>query len=134
MSFELDVAKWVSKVKVDMDQAFRELALEMARRIIERTPVRSGNLRGAWRAGLNSMPVVDDRATPDDRDGSATLAWIKAVIDQAKVGDAIYIANGAAYAAKMEFGSSTTEARGMIRLTVLESQAIANEVVANLEI
>ncbi|SDJ34278.1 Bacteriophage HK97-gp10, putative tail-component [Bradyrhizobium sp. Rc2d] len=130
MTFRLEIANWVSRVKVDMDEAFRGLALEVARRIIERTPVESGNARGAWVAAVNGMPTAGD--PPDDTDGAATLARIAAVIATAKVGDTIFIANNADYAHALEFGKSDQSPGGMVRVTLMEAQAIAGQVVAKL--
>jgi len=130
MTFKLEIAKWVSKVKVDMDEAFRGLALEIARRIIERTPVASGNARGAWVAAVNGVPTSGD--PPDDKDGAATMARIAAVIATAKVGDVIYISNGADYIHALEFGKSDQSPGGMVRVILMERQAIAGQVVAKL--
>jgi len=131
MSFTLEIAKWVEKAKANADQAFRGLALEMARRIIERTPVASGNAKGAWAAGVNGIPASGDHL-PDDKDGTATLARIAAVIATAKAGDVIHLANGTNYAWALEWGSSEQAPAGMVRVTLMERQAIANAVVARL--
>ena len=128
MTFTLDVANWVQKAQANMDQAFRGLALEMARKIIERTPVESGNARGAWVAGVNSVPAAGD--PPDDRDGAATLAKIAPVIATAKAGDTIHLANNSDYGWALEFGHSEKAPAGMVRVTLMERQAIAQRVVA----
>lgn len=130
MTFRLEIDRWVSKVKVDMDEAFRGLALEVARRIINRTPVASGNAKGNWVAAVNAAPPRGDG--PDDTDGAATLARIAAVIATAKVGDVIYISNNADYAHALEWGASDKAPSGMVRVTLVEAQAIAGQVVAKL--
>lgn len=130
MTFKLEIAQWVSKVQGDLDEVFRGLALEMARRIIDRTPYDSGNAKGAWVAAVNAMPATGD--TPDDTGGAATLARIVAAITTAKVGDVIYLANNADYAHALEFGKSEQAPAGMVRVTLMERQAIANQVAAKL--
>lgn len=130
MTFKLEIEKWVSKVKVDMNEAFRGLALEIARRIIQRTPVASGNARGNWVASVNAAPPNGDG--PDDTDGAATLARIAAAIATAKVGDVIYISNGADYIHALEWGASDQAPGGMVRVTLVEAQGIAAAVVAKL--
>ncbi|WP_338832333.1 hypothetical protein [Bradyrhizobium sp. 27S5] len=119
----------MAKIRVDVDKAFRALALETARRVIERTPVRSGKARGAWMAGVNSIPTGE---APLDKDGAATLARIEAAIAGAKAGDTIYLVNGADHAWALEYGKSDQAPAGMVRVTLIESQVIANEVVATL--
>ncbi len=129
MAFELEVAKWVSGVKVDMDQAFQGLAIELARRIIMRTPVSSGEARGAWQAGVNAVPSGD---TPLDPTGAATLARVTAVIRTARAGDVIFLVNSAGHIHALEFGKSDQAPAGMVRVTLVEAQAIARGVVARL--
>jgi hypothetical protein len=128
-TFTLEIEKWVQKVKDGADEAFRRLALEMARRIIQRTPVATGAARGAWQAGVNAVPTGK---TPLDTNGAATLARIAAAIRTAKVGDVIYIVNGADYAYALEMGRSEQAPAGMVRVTLLESQSIANGVAGKL--
>lgn len=130
MTFRLEIDRWVSRVKVDMDEAFRGLAFEVAKRIINRTPVASGNAKGNWAAAVNAVPALGDG--PDDIDGTATLARIAAVIATARVGDVIYIANNADYAHALEWGASDQAPGGMVRVTLVEAQAIAGQVVAKL--
>lgn len=128
-NFELQISNWVNKVKASVDEAFRGLVLEMAKRIIERTPVKTGYARGQWMAAVNAMPVG---TLPADPDGVATLARIAAVVATAKVGDVIYLVNGADYSAALEYGRSEQAPAGMVRVTIMEAPAIAKQVTAKL--
>ena len=80
-------------------------------------------------AGVNNRPTGD---TPLDPDGAATLARIAAVINTAKVGDVIYLSNSANYAYALEMGRSEMAPAGMVRVTLVELQSIANAVAARL--
>ncbi len=127
MAFELEIARWVEKAKANADLAFQELALEMARRIVERTPIDTSNARGAWAAGVNARPASGD-FLPNDN----PMGRIAAVVRTARAGDVIWIVNGVDYAWKLEMGGSDQRPQGMLRVTLLERNAIARDVVAKL--
>jgi hypothetical protein len=129
MAFELEVSRWVEKVQGNMDEAFRRLAFQLARKIVERTPVKTGAARGGWQAGVNAIPSGDTAADPG---GEATLARIAAVIATAKVGDVIYISNGQPHILRLEHGWSEQSPAGMVKVTLVEAQSIANRVAAGL--
>ena len=118
------------KVKDNAVKSVADLALEMAKHIIQRTPFDTGNAKGAWVAGVNSVPTAGE--TPNDEGGAATLARIAAVINTAKVGDVHTCVNGANYAAALEYGRSEQAPAGMVRVTLLKSQSIANTVAGKL--
>lgn len=127
MAFALQVGEWVAKAKRKQDEVFRELAYQTAVKIVERTPFHTGNAKGAWTAAINTIPTESDKQLADDKDGAETLARIKAVIDTAKFGDVIYLWNNSPYAQALEMGNSEQAPAGMVRVTMLERQRIADD-------
>ncbi|TWB22135.1 hypothetical protein FBZ89_104385 [Nitrospirillum amazonense] len=125
MSFDADIAKWVAKAKGNIDKAVREVAVEVATRVVERTPVDTGAARGNWRADARGFTVRPTGRL--DPDGADTIAHITEAVGGMKAGDLIYITNSSAYILDLEHGSSKQAPSGMVSVTVQEFAAIAQQ-------
>lgn len=114
------------KVKEQEEQFLQEVFIEMASRIVERTPVQSGRARGNWNASTNKEDVSTSTFT--DPSGQSTIASIKNVAYRSDSKDDLYLANGLPYIGVLERGSSTQAPRGMVAITVEEVNQIARDV------
>lgn len=47
-SFTLDVSRWVEKAKAQPELVLRKVALDVQKRVMERTPVDTGRARAGW--------------------------------------------------------------------------------------
>jgi hypothetical protein len=47
-SFALDVSRWVERAKAQPELVLRKVALDVQRRVMERTPVDTGRARAGW--------------------------------------------------------------------------------------
>ena len=124
-------------VQVGRVDAQRGVAIEMFSRIIMRTPVDTGRLRGNWQASLDS-PMRQSR---DVKDASGSVNPVGAGDSKAKsemirivagsgLANAVYLVNNLPYAGRIEYGYSKRQApKGMVRLTIAEFQDIVEKVV-----
>ena len=110
MSFWKDIDAFSKKVDKAATNIFRGTALSLLGKIIQRTPVDTGRLRGNWFSSINS-PIVQI-------DGSGE--GINTTVVRAKLGDSIYMVNNLPYAKVIEDGSSEQAPSGMVKVTVTE--------------
>lgn len=117
-TFSADVSAWVQKAKGNMDAAVRNVAIEAAERIVDRTPILNGEARGGWKAGINSfVPTPTGRL---DKTGAETLGTIRADLANAKAGDVIFITNHEPHIVALEHGLSDQAPAGMVTVTAKE--------------
>lgn len=124
-TFALDVSRWVEKAKGRMDVVARKVALEAFRRVILKTPVKSGRARGNWQCAIGEIP--DDVLELDDKTGTATISRATAESQNFKAGEVIYLVNNVPYINKLENGSSKQAPAGMVATTVLELGGIVKD-------
>ena len=125
--FIANVDAWIDATQEELLEKTQLIILETFTRVIYRTPVLTGRLRGSWQLGVNSEPAGGKK--PDDPQGSVTVTFTATAVEQMQLGDMMYFYNHQPYAAKMEYGGSKKAPRGMVRVTLREIQAIVNEVV-----
>ena len=115
MSFNGDIKRFNEKTDKAMLNVFRGTALGLFAKVIQRTPVDTGRLRGNWFANLNSPSK--------QMDGSGE--GYEGVTFRAALGDSIYLVNNLPYAKVIEDGNHSQQApKGMVKVTVAEYQRI----------
>lgn len=117
MSFSDDIKKFNEKVEKAATNIFRGTALGVMNKIIMRTPVDTGRLRGNWFSSIN-RPINQIDGNSEGTQSTAS---------RAKLGDTIYLVNNLPYARVIEDGSSGRPPVGMVKATVAEYQAIFKE-------
>jgi hypothetical protein len=122
MTFSGDIGKFNNKVEKAANAIFRGTALDLARRLIIRTPVDQGYARGGWGVRINGIPA--DVKNNADKTGQRTIESANAEISKAKIGDSIFIVNGVEYIGPLENGHSDQRPNGMLKVTVTEYQNI----------
>ena len=135
-SFGLDVDKWCKGSLAKADVCSRKIVLTMFRRVVLRTPVRTGRARGNWLCTLDSpaMPTLGLAAVNDtDKSGRATIATITEGVQawQAVTGRSILLTNNLPYIEELEHGYSRQAPSGMVAVTVAEFGGIAEDAAAN---
>jgi hypothetical protein len=111
MSFKGQIAAFNKKAEKAATMIFRGTALDLFGRIIRRTPVDTGRLRGNWQAGINS---------PADGGGNKAIGV-------AGIGDSVFITNNLPYAIPIEEGSSTQAPKGIVAVTVAEFKSVVKQ-------
>lgn len=109
----------VDKAKADMQTACRKIAFEAFKRVVEKSPVRSGRFRANWNASYASPNVSVSSSTNTARgleEASKALEF--------EVGSVWYFTNALPYAERLEYGYSKQAPGGMVRLTLVEITAM----------
>lgn len=122
MSFSDDIKKFANKTEQAALFVFRGSSLGVFNKVIIRTPVDTGRLRGNWQASL-SGPLSGEV----DSGGGAALNQASRVTSGAKITDSIYMVNNLPYAGVIEDGSSKQAPLGMVKVTISEYQRIVAE-------
>ena len=147
--FALSLAEQAGQKKAEVDLFVRRVVLEMATRIIVRSPVDTGRFRANWRVYSEvrgpMLPVsiaVGEEATRTgdyksavatvDPTGERTIAEIKAALDAGKYARRWVISNNLPYAWALEYGHSKQAPAGMVGLTIAEFGPIATGASAGL--
>lgn len=94
-------------------------AYETASRMMERTPVDTGYAANSWLVTPNRNDVGSL--------GNNNLTARIAAVNQIKLGETIYINNGAEYIDILEKGHSQQAPRGMVQVTLPEVPDIADK-------
>ena len=106
-----------------VERYFRGMSLEAHARLIARTPVDTGRLRGNWRPAIGRPERV---TTLDvDKGGERTIARGARVYGRARLGQTSYSTNGLPYMPAIEGGHSRQAPRGVVALTIAEMRLIA---------
>lgn len=117
MSFEQDIAKFRQKTTYRGGQAVRKVALELHKRVVEKTPHDTGRAKANNQLALNLKPT--DIIEETDKTGRLTMAKAQAEVAKYIPGDTIWIANNVEYIIPLEFeGHSKQAPNGMFRVSI----------------
>lgn len=111
--FTAGMTKWAKKSQDRVEAVFKMASQDLANEVRVpkgaggNMPVDTGNLRRSLMASTSAMPSVKDGKFDQDNDGQISL-----VIDNAHLGDTIYLGFQAAYARRMEYGFVGKDALG----------------------
>lgn len=115
-------AEKLSEVLLNDSRSFIVATLvEVQSRIIDKSPVRTGVLRGSVRVGVNKTNREYGREDPG---GDATKQQNTDELNQYELGDDVNISVNAPYAVYVEEGTDTIAPVGMIKTTLEELPAI----------
>jgi hypothetical protein len=121
MTFALDISKLVKKYNGNVDKAVRTAGFELVRRVVNKTPVDTGRLRGNWQATIDvpAMGTIER----EDKAGQATIQAAMPAIKQ-MTGRVFWLSNNLPYARRIEYeGHSSIKApAGMVRVSIAELQ------------
>jgi len=96
-----DIAKLIKKAKGNGEAVAKAIALEIANRVIEKSPVDKGFLRGNWNLAVAN---IDSAEYPADRSGTSSISRATSKLGQFKAGNTIFVTNSLPYISKLEFG------------------------------
>lgn len=131
MSFAFDLRKFAEKAGANAEQVVRRATLEVAKSVVEKTPVDTGRARANWQFGDGAMPggTLDDT----DKTGAATKNKLEEEILQSRVGGVTYIQNNLPYALWLENGWSKQAPNGMVERTLAEYQQYVRKATGELD-
>lgn len=126
MGFAEDINRWAQHTEEKLDIAAQKIALDLFKRVILDTPVKSGRARGNWQVAIGKVPNGTLELT--DKTGQATISRATATTAGLKAGDVIYLVNNLPYIQRLEDGYSGQAPAGMVGLNVQDFQEIARQV------
>ena len=130
-TLNFNLSNILDKAKNNASQVARAIALELETRVVMKSPVDTGRLRGNWNVGINA---VNTNEYPASKTGDSSNARAISALAKFKVGDTIWITNNLPYVKKLEYGLygngaktiggySMQAPRGFIRITFKEVQS-----------
>ena len=114
MSFSDDIRRFNEKAEKAATKVFRGTALGLMNKIIMRTPVDTGRLRGNWFSSIN-RPITQIDGNSEGYNQTAS---------RAKLGDSIFFVNNLPYASVIENGNKSRQPAGMIKTTIAEFRQV----------
>ncbi len=131
--FRANLQKFAEKQKRDVNRLFVGVALRALENVVRRTPVGDpslwqspapkgylgGTARNSWHVTLG-QPSSEEVKNGADKSGGGAMREGAAAINQAKLGDTIYLNNTVPYIRRLEYGHSTQAPEGMVRVTLSE--------------
>lgn len=123
MKIDLPIDNFEETIMADIVALARAMGVEASNRIIDKSPVQSGALRGSVNASINSN---DESFGQMDATGEMTKQKNRSIIATAKEGDQINIVVGAPYFYGIEKGTESRAPMGIMLSTGEELEAILN--------
>lgn len=122
-SFASIVKGFSKEAEMAVEKVVRAFAFEVTRRVVLRSPVKTGHFRSQWQIGIEQEPTGDTSGDPLSEAKAKLSTW------KLKGQKTIFVTNNLPYAWRLEFGWSKQAPSGMARITVAEGIAIMNKVV-----
>ena len=121
MSFVSDVKQWAENTGDDVDHVLRAVTLELAKDVIQSTPVDEGTARNGWFSGVNKNPGGRRAAK---KTGQAALDQLGREVEKFHVGDKFTLINRIPYILKLEYGGSKQAPNGMLRRSIRRAKLV----------
>ena len=125
--FSIDLQRFKAKSLEQLETVARKIAITAYRRIIMRTPVKTGKARGNWQCTIGSPAIgawghnAPSGGAPSQRVLAMGGAW--APLSPT----AFYLTNNLPYIGRLEHGSSKQAPAGMVAVTIAELGGIAQD-------
>lgn len=133
--FARDIRRWADITGKTVNQAVRSVQVQALTKVIEATPVDTGQARGGWHTSVGEPSTQVGGIK--DKPGTATRA--RGLSDTRAVGSIFYVVNNLPYISVLEFGNygtgpgatqkttrdgySVQAPEGMVRISVIEIKA-----------
>lgn len=114
--FVIGLDQFKDDVRVSVVRLQKQVAFDLFRRIIKRTPKDTGRAQASWTIALNQP----DRTVQPAGKKSYPLPKVSMRSVANKVGDTIWISNNLPYIERLEHGYSKQAPSGMVALSVEE--------------
>ncbi len=157
--FGAQIALFAQKTNQNVDTVVREVIIEIATKVVKRSPVGNpdlwvtknsdgqyvdyvaykgypdgyigGQFRGNWFSSIDS-PITTPEFGKIDRSGQGAISEAIRVANNA-VGHVYYLTNNLPYAQRLEYGWSTQAPQGMVRITMAEVDAAIKKALSKLK-
>lgn len=126
MSFAADFGKWAKHVNLSMDRATKAVALDVANKIGQRSPVRDGLYLANHRVNIGSV----DSSITTAMTGNRNTVSQKVAGLGINAGDDIYISNSLPYARRLEYDAWSAQATaGIYRISAMDTKRSISRIV-----
>ena len=105
--FNVNLDKILKKAGDNASAIARKVALELYTKVVQKSPVDSGRLRGNWNVGLNGVDNTEypiDASALGSLPSGSGLTRSASALSSFKIGDTIFITNNMPYVYKLEYG------------------------------
>lgn len=139
--FSLDISKFVKKAEDRLDAFMLEFTQQIAKAVVEGSPVDTGHFRRSWNANIGS-PILTDPGLNIEKtkygESSATTTAMTQIVTSllgVKGGDIVYITNNVKYGPMIEFEgwSSTKAPNGVVQPVISRVDNIATAALAKVK-
>ena len=95
--------------------------------VIDKTPIDTGALKGAWKTSTQLEFITKDNARFDDKSGTISKGENARVLSTTNLNTTVFFTNGMHYVEEIEFGrhSSVKAPDGMLNINLQSIQSIA---------
>lgn len=93
--------------------------------VIDKTPIDTGALKGAWKTSTQLEFITKDNARLDDKSGSLAKAENASVLSATNLNTTVFFTNGMHYVEYIEWGWSKQSPEGMLSITMQSFPSIA---------
>lgn len=131
MSFAFDLRRFAEKAGANAEQVVRKTTAELAKKVVEKTPVDTGRARANWQFGDGAM--ISGTLDETDKTGDPTKDRLEEEILRSRVGGVTYIQNNLPYALRLEYGWSKQAPSGMVRTSMAEVDQELRKAVGELD-
>jgi hypothetical protein len=129
VSFELEIEKFANEAMSAVENTRRIFIGNLCIRIIDRTPVLSGHLKGNWQPSIGAPET--DEVPRASKDGAYVKRLALDVLNRLTGDETFYFSNNAPYVLRIEYeGHSSVKAPdGMARISLAEVGQLINQAV-----
>ena len=129
MSFALDIETFADETMEAVENTRRIFIGNLCLRIIDRTPVLSGHLKGNWQPSIGAAET--DEVPRASKDGAFVKRLVLDVLAKLKGDETFYFSNNAPYVLVIEYeGHSSVKAPdGMVRISLAEVGQLINQAI-----
>lgn len=107
VQFNVDLNRILKKAGDNATAIAKKVALELYSKVVQKSPVDSGRLRGNWNVSINSIDSseygIDAGSLGSLPSGSGLVRSVSA-LSSFKIGDTIFVTNNMPYVYKLEYG------------------------------
>jgi hypothetical protein len=121
--FSADLTRFQSALGDRLDALTQHVAFDLAERVVDRTPVDTGNARAHWWADVNGSggaPLGPTTLAGGTAQAPSPAPDLGPALLGARAGDVVHLNNNAAYIAELEHGRSQKAPNGMVAITLAE--------------
>jgi hypothetical protein len=107
VQFNVDLNRILKKAGDNASGIARKVALELYSKVVSKSPVDSGRLRGNWNVNVNSIDTTEypiDASSLGSMPSGAGLLRSVSALSSFKIGDTIFVTNNMPYVYKLEYG------------------------------